>query len=154
MRPTPTLVTLVYCLRDGHVLLMRRAKDPYAGFWTAPGGKLEPGESPRQCAVRELREETGYEARAMHLSGIVAETAPRDGWDYLIFLYVVPDFTGRLTPDESEGEFRWWPLDGWEGIDMPEPDRWFFGPAVLGDGEPLEAALRLDAGLRLARVET
>jgi ADP-ribose pyrophosphatase YjhB (NUDIX family) len=147
---TPTLVTLVY----GEVLLMRRVKDPYAGFWTAPGGNLEPGESPRECAARELREETGFEALDLRLRGIVAETAPQEGWRWLMFVYVVRAFTGTLTPDEREGEFTWWPLDAWERIPMPEPDRWFFEPTVLGSGEPFEATIRLDADLCIARVES
>lgn len=51
--------------KGGRVLLMRRAPgQSNAGLWEFPGGKLEPGETPRQCLEREMREETGVEGRA------------------------------------------------------------------------------------------
>ena len=43
---TPVLTTLVYCLQNGKVLLIKRHKEPNRGLWVAPGGKIEPGESP------------------------------------------------------------------------------------------------------------
>ena len=50
------------CARDGAVLLAQRpAGKPYAGYWEFPGGKLEPGETPREALARELREELGID---------------------------------------------------------------------------------------------
>lgn len=88
----PKLATLVYCVRDGRVLLLRRAKEPCRGMWTAPGGKVEPGESPAACAARELYEETGLRARRSELKGIIFETSPRQDWQWLIFIYMVTEF--------------------------------------------------------------
>ncbi len=51
-------------LRGREVLLVQRRKQPDAGLWGYPGGHIEPGETEGQAAVRELREETGVEARA------------------------------------------------------------------------------------------
>jgi 8-oxo-dGTP diphosphatase len=45
----------------GRVLLVKRGHDPQKGRWSLPGGRLEPGETPAQAAVRELREETGFD---------------------------------------------------------------------------------------------
>src|SRR5690554_4837275 len=42
-----------------HVLLIQRAFAPYAGYWTFPGGRMEPHETPIECVKRELFEETG-----------------------------------------------------------------------------------------------
>mgnify|MGYP000891905491 CR=1 FL=1 len=54
--------------RDGHILITRRAAgEKLAGMWEFPGGKLESGESPQSCIVRELREELGVESDASEI---------------------------------------------------------------------------------------
>lgn len=51
--------------RNGNILITRRAPgEKLAGMWEFPGGKLEPGETPQSCIVRELREELGVESDA------------------------------------------------------------------------------------------
>jgi 8-oxo-dGTP diphosphatase len=79
--------------RDGRVLLVMRGKQPRGGLWSLPGGKLEPGESDAEAAVREVREETGL---AAELAGLlceheVATTAAR---------YRIAVFYGRAAPGE------------------------------------------------------
>jgi len=71
-RPVPTASVVV---RDanGRILLVKRADD---GTWCLPGGRLEPGESWRECAVRECREETGFTIAVTGLFGVYSE--PRD----------------------------------------------------------------------------
>jgi mutator protein MutT len=58
----------------GRVLLARRAVDPGAGLWDLPGGFCEPGETPEEGAVRELREETGAEIEVTGFLGHVVDT--------------------------------------------------------------------------------
>ena len=56
--------TLCYLEQDGKYLMLYRNKkkqDPNAGKWIGVGGKLEAGETPEECVVREVREETGYD---------------------------------------------------------------------------------------------
>ncbi|MGX9394157.1 NUDIX hydrolase (plasmid) [Nitrobacteraceae bacterium UC4446_H13] len=61
-RPVPATIAAV--IKDGSVLLVRRANEPDAGFWGFPGGKIDFGETIEQAAVRELFEETGVRAEA------------------------------------------------------------------------------------------
>jgi len=75
---------------DGRILLVKQARYPIGGpLWELPAGKLEPGEAPRDCARRELYEETGYEATA---------------WTERLSFYTSPGFTDeRLTLHVARG---------------------------------------------------
>lgn len=145
----PTIATLVYCLHERQVLMLQRAKPPFPGLWTGVGGKVEAGESPVEGALRELHEETGLRAKHAELRGVLTETSPRPDWQWLIFAYVVREFTGDLVGDGREGVLRWWPLPDWPQIPMPEADQRFFGQVVLGTGAPHEATFHYDGELRL-----
>lgn len=128
------IVTLVYCLVDGRVLLLKRRKPPYVGRWVAPGGKVERGESPAEGALRELREETGLSAARVELRAVVTETSERDDWQWLIFVYRAHELAGRADSDEREGELRWWHLrDEVPGLDLPPADRHFLRDAARAE---------------------
>jgi mutator protein MutT len=58
-------------IRDGRALLIRRGTPPLQGRWSIPGGRVEWGETIEQAVLRELREETGLEARAIELIEVV-----------------------------------------------------------------------------------
>lgn len=65
----PFVVALVEN-KAGAVLLGRQPNKPhkpYPGFWDLPGGKLEPNETPEECIIRELKEETGFEVAGLEL---------------------------------------------------------------------------------------
>ncbi len=135
----PILSTLIYCLENDRVLLMRRNKEPNLGLWVAPGGKVEAGESPYDCAVRELQEETGLKAFNLRFRGLVTEVSPQPDWQWMLFLYVTTDFSGDLVGDQREGEFRWWSLGETEGLSLPQSDRVFF-PKVIDFSQPFYEA--------------
>jgi 8-oxo-dGTP diphosphatase len=113
------LYTQVHCLRGNQVLMMRRNKEPNLGLWVAPGGKIETDESPYECAVRELREETGLTAHELQLRGIVSIVMPELEQHCMQFLYAVTDFSGQLVTDEREGELRWWTEEA--ALQLPVP---------------------------------
>ena len=146
------LATLIYCLRDNKLLLLRRRKPPFVGHWLAPGGKLEAHEAPISCAARELREETGLLAKHLQLRAMITEISPRPDYQWLVFAYLAENVEGELITDEREGELRWWSLDELNDLLMPESDRIFL-PRVLDTTTPLyEATYCYDAELNL--VET
>jgi 8-oxo-dGTP diphosphatase len=62
--PSPVPAVIAVVVREGQVLLVRRANPPDAGLWGFPGGKIEYGETVAEAAIRELLEETGVHAKA------------------------------------------------------------------------------------------
>jgi 8-oxo-dGTP diphosphatase len=92
--------------RYGRVLLIRRARNPAAGTWTIPGGRVEPGETVAVAVVRELREETSLDARVIDCLGL--ETVTADDVTYAIhehLLVPVGDRPPQAGDDASE--VRW-----------------------------------------------
>jgi protein-S-isoprenylcysteine O-methyltransferase Ste14/8-oxo-dGTP pyrophosphatase MutT (NUDIX family) len=148
--PALKLATLVYALRDQQVLLLRRNSEPNRGLWVAPGGKLERGESPLECAVREMREETGLAIDRPVLRAVMTETSPRADYQWLTFIFVAWDFDGTFTPAPGIGEFRWVPIDEVAKLPIPPADAVFF-PRLLEDGSTFTAKFEYDADLNLLR---
>lgn len=149
-RPQLKLATLVYALRDDQVLLVQRLKEPNRGLWVAPGGKVEHGESPVECAVREMREETGLTIERPVLRAVMTETSPRPDYQWLTFIFVAWDFDGTFTPAAGVGEFRWVPIDEVANLPIPPADAVFF-PRLLEDGATFTAKFEYDADLNLLR---
>lgn len=146
------LATMVYCLDGDKVLLMHRHKQPNKGLWIGPGGKIDPGESPYDCARRELREETGLVAQRLIFRALVTEVSPRPDWQWLMFLYVATEFSGTIRADEREGRLRWWTIPEALQLPIPEADQIFF-PRVIDLELPFyQAKFRYDNDLRLVEV--
>jgi len=147
---TRKVTTLVYALRDGQVLLMHRRKQPNLDQWTAPGGKMELHESPTECAVRELAEETGLLATGRpELRLIVTETSPLPDWQWLMFIYLVREFGGALSADCVEGDLAWVAVDQVAALSIPQADKIFYPYVVDGSPGPISMKFEYDADLRL-----
>jgi 8-oxo-dGTP diphosphatase len=147
----PVLTTLVYARQDDRVLLLHRKKEPNLGLWVAPGGKLEPGESPQECAWRELHEETGLSAGKLILKGLITEVSPRPDWQWLLFIYVAEEITGNLV-ECHEGQLAWVRLDCIPLLPLPEADMIFY-PHILNDQQVYQAKSVYDQELKLIRMD-
>jgi len=122
---------VVYARREGKVLLMHRNKEHNLGLWTAPGGKIESGESPHETARREMAEETGLEVGDLYLRGICTLVSPLQEWSWYLFVFVTTRFQGTLKADEREGNLAWGPLEEYfTDLPIPQADA-IFAPRVL-----------------------
>ena len=144
------LATLCYVRQDGKTLMVHRIKkvnDIHQGKWNGLGGKLEPGETPEDCAVREIREESGLQATRLIYKGLLTFPKFAHDEDWYAFVFVVDQFTGNLI-DSPEGNLRWvddghvMQLNLWEGdrIFLPWLDRTgvFSGRFIYRDGRLVE----------------
>jgi ADP-ribose pyrophosphatase YjhB (NUDIX family) len=147
------LATLVYAIRDDEVLLHRRGKDPNKGLWVAPGGKLEPEESPIECAVREMKEETGLEIEGPVLRGIMTEVSPRPDYQWITFIFAAERWTGALAPAAGIGEFKWVRTSEVFALEIPPTDRIFFARVIRVADRPFLLKFTYDADLRITRME-
>lgn len=107
----------IVVLRENRVLLVRRGRAPYAGLWSLPGGKTEGGETPRETARRELKEETGIEADVEGVLDRVAVPAMGDATYRLTVFYGRPT-GGQLKAGSDAETAEWVHLDEVEGRPM------------------------------------
>ena len=120
------LTTLCYIEKNNCYLMLHRISkknDPNEGKWIGVGGHLESGESPEECLIREVYEETGLTLTSYRLRGII--TFVSDKWDNeIMYLYTADGFEGNPDTSEEkckEGVLKWVPkkeiydLNLWEG---------------------------------------
>lgn len=101
---TPVPAVGVVCLRGDEVLLIRRGTPPRLGEWSLPGGRIEPGERAVDAALRELREETGVEARILGLIDVVDGIFPEAGRHYVLIDYVAEWISGEPVAGDDAAE--------------------------------------------------
>lgn len=100
--------TLCYIEKDGAYLMLHRNKkknDDNEGKWIGVGGKFEEGESPEECLLREVKEETGLTLVDYRMRGIVTFVSDVCPVEYM-FLYTSTDFEGEMH-ECDEGELCW-----------------------------------------------
>lgn len=85
----------------------KKKDDQHQGKWNGLGGKMEPGESPEECVIREVKEESGLDIRNPRLRGILTfPSFEQQEEDWYVFVFTVEDFTGTLA-ESSEGDLAW-----------------------------------------------
>ncbi|TJV02759.1 MAG: (deoxy)nucleoside triphosphate pyrophosphohydrolase [Mesorhizobium sp.] len=92
---------------DGRVLLAQRPPGKQlAGLWEFPGGKVEPGETPEQCLIRELQEEIGIETEFPCLAPLTFASHSYDDFHLLMPLFICRRFRGIAQPREGQA-LKW-----------------------------------------------
>jgi len=134
--PLPYRIACLCDLRDaqGRILLLHRKKEPNFNLVSPIGGKLDvaSGESPAQCAQREVAEEAGLHLsiERFHLIGMVSEQAFEGKGHWLMFVYRVLGEVWVEPHDMREGRLDWFHQHELANLPVPETDRKVIWPLM------------------------
>ena len=120
--------TLCYIEKDGAYLMIHRVKkknDMNHDKWLGIGGKFEAGESPFDCARREIREEAGIDVQDLCYRGIVTFVSNEYGTEYM-HLFTASSFIGEIDYDCDEGNLEWVKKSEIKNLPIWEGDKIFF----------------------------
>ena len=126
------LATLCYIRDSGKTLMLHRNKrddDMHEGFYVGLGGKFQPGESPEECVIREVQEESGLTIKP-EFKGILTFANEERSFngkkrpDYYVFVYTSSEYSGNMKSGR-EGELEWILDEEVNGLPMWEGDRIF-----------------------------
>jgi len=121
------LATLCYVQKDNKTLMLfrnKKANDYHQGKWNGLGGKFEQGESPEDCAIREIKEESGLIVKKLTMKGFITFPMFDEKEDWHVFLFVVDEFEGELI-ESPEGKLEWVPNDKLLELNLWEGDKIF-----------------------------
>ena len=119
------LATLCYIEKDGKYLMLHRTKkknDIHKDFWVGLGGKFEAGETPEECVIREVYEESGLKIQNPKLRGLMTFPNGFNNEEWYVFLFVATEFIGELNQC-NEGELQWIDKNELNNIPMREEAR-------------------------------
>ncbi len=129
----PTIGAVCYIRQNSRVLLQLKAEGRFGGgWWNAPGGKVEDGETPEEGAIRETKEETSMDVSDLRSHGVITfyfgETqAP----DYYLHVFSATHFVGE-PHDSEEGRLEWFD-EAALPYDQMWPDDHIWLPDLLAD---------------------
>ena len=121
------LSTLCYLQRDGAYLMLHRTvkkNDVNKDKWIGVGGHFEEGESPEECLLREVKEETGYTLTSFRFRGLVTFLSGNGVTEYMS-LFTADGFEGEPIPCD-EGVLEWVPREKIPELNIWEGDKIFF----------------------------
>lgn len=130
-----SLSTLCYIERDGKYLMLHRTvkkNDVNKDKWIGVGGHFEQDESPEECVLREVKEETGYTLTSWQFRGIVTFVSGNGVTEYM-HLFTADGFTGEPA-DCDEGQLEWVAIDDVPKLNIWAGDKIFF--RLLAEREP------------------
>lgn len=129
------LTTLCYIEKDHHYLMLHRVSkknDPNRDKWIGVGGKFEEGESPEDCLLREVKEETGLTLTDFSFRGII--TFVSDEWESeYMHLFTASGYEGELVEHCDEGILEWVPVERVLELPTWEGDRVFLKRLMEND---------------------
>ena len=108
--------------QGGKVLLIKRGKQPFEGYWSLPGGAQEPGETLEDCARRELLEETRLSADALNPVGARDRIARNESGDithhFVIVTFLASAFNGEAVASDDAADIGWFSIDEMRTLEM------------------------------------
>ena len=128
-------VTLCYIEKDGKYLMLHRTKkknDINEGKWIGVGGKIEDKESPEECIVREVKEETGITLIDYRLRGVVTFVSNECETEYM-YVFTSDKFTGELI-ECNEGDLKWIDKTEIDNLNIWEGDKLFHDEILQDKG--------------------
>ena len=127
-------VTNCVLVKDNKVLLLQK---PRRGWWVAPGGKMEPGESVKDACVREFREETGIYVKNPKIKGIFTFIMKENDVvqsEWMMFTFVADEYDGQQMDVSEEGKIEWKLIDEISKLPMAEGDYHILDYMIHGNG--------------------
>lgn len=118
--------TLCYLIKDNKYLMLHRIKkrnDENVDKYIGVGGHLEKGETPEECVIREVKEETGLTLHSMKLRGLITFVFEKK--DEFAWLFTSDDFSGEMI-ECNEGQLEWVEIDKVNELPLWEGDKIFF----------------------------
>ena len=103
------LATLCYLQKDGQTLMIcphNKKNIEYNGRWNGLGGKIQNGETPEECTIREVFEESNLRIKKLQLARFLTFSKIFKNEDWYCFVYKSTDFSGKLKESE-EGNLEW-----------------------------------------------
>ena len=129
------LTTICYIEQDGNYLMLHRTKkenDQSHDKWLGVGGKFDKDESPDECILRKVKEETRLTLTSYQLRGVM--TFVSDIWETeYMFIYTADEFEGELA-ECSEGDLQWIKKTEVMNLKLWEGDKIFLKKLIDGDG--------------------
>jgi 8-oxo-dGTP diphosphatase len=118
MPKTPRIGVGVIIERNGQVLLLKRTNVHGAGTWSTPGGHLEYGESPEECAIREVKEETGVDIGNVIFKGITNDLFEVSEKHYITIWMEGRHLSGEPVADAAQeaSDMGWF---SWDALPKP-----------------------------------
>ena len=102
-----TVSALVLLDQDKRILICERPQGKFMqGFWEFPGGKLEKGEDPDICLIREVKEEIGVDLENFCFSPLIFTINEYENFNVLLLLYICREWEGIVSPKENQN-IKW-----------------------------------------------
>lgn len=120
--------------KDDQLLMLKK---PRRGWWVAPGGKMEPGETVMDTVIREYREETGLFLKDPILKGIftfIIKDQEKVVSEWMMFTFFADDFEGESVAESEEGMVEWIQAHQLQELPMAEGDRHLLDYVLHGSG--------------------
>lgn len=123
MGPLP--VILVACVDKDRILMIRRKKRPYKGYWTCIGGKMLLEESFEDASIRQIKQKAGLDATFESINAVLHERVEGDGIIKHSFILLFTKVKAKGRPKESEhGAVKWFRLDKLDEKNVVPSDLW------------------------------